>query len=139
MVSTDMKAVVSIETAKKHHIRLVLDGDQIRLLKTEGHEQADKADVEMVTQLLKANKPELMEFLTGRGTIREILQLLQQKLVHDQDQFFIDMDWWDKLERAYEAVWPLDECVMGEDGCLENAIVRCAYCVRALVASRMEE
>ena len=36
----DLKAVVSIETALKHHIRPVLEGDQIRLLKTTGHEQA---------------------------------------------------------------------------------------------------
>jgi hypothetical protein len=139
MVSTNIKAVVSIEAATKHHIRLTLDGDQIRLLKTEGHEQANKADVEMVTQLLKANKPELMEFLASKEPIREILRVLQQKLVRDQGQFFRDMDWWDKLERAYEAVWPLDECVMGEDGCLENAIVRCAYCANASVADKMEE
>jgi hypothetical protein len=139
MVSTNIKAVVSIEAATKHHIRLTLDGDQIRLLKTEGHEQANKADVEMVTQLLKANKPELMEFLASKEPIREILRVLQQKLVRDQGQFFRDMDWWDKLERAYEAVWPLDECVMGEDGCLENSIVRCAYCANASVADKMEE
>ena len=96
-----LKAVISIETALKHHIRPVLEGDKIDLRKTDGHEQANKADVALVMEILKANKAELMEFLTSKETIQGILQLSQQKLIRDQEQFFQDMEWWDKLERVY--------------------------------------
>jgi hypothetical protein len=134
-----LKAVISIETALKHHIRPVLDGDKIDLRKTEGHEQANKDDVALVMEILKANKAELLEFLTSRETIQGILQLSQQKLIRDQEQFFQDMEWWDKLERVYEAVWPLDECVNGDDQCPDNAIVRCSYCVATGISKRIEE
>ena len=134
-----LKAVISIETALKHHIRPVLEGDKIDLQKTEGHEQANKDDVALVMEILKANKAELMEFLTSKETIRGILQLSQQKLIRDQEQFFQDMEWWDKLERVYEAVWPLDECITGDDQCPDNAIVRCSYCAAAGISQRMEE
>ena len=134
-----LKAVISIETALKHHIRPVLEGDQIRLLKTDGHEQANKDDVALVMEILKANKPELMEFLTSKETIHGILQLSQQTLKRDQEQFFQDMEWWDKLERVYEAVWPLDECITGDDRCPDNAIVRCSYCAAAGISKRIEE
>ena len=134
-----LKAVISIETALKHHIRPVLEGDQIRLLKTDGHEQANKDDVALVMEILKANKAELMEFLTSKETIQGILQLSQQKLIRDQEQFFQDMEWWDKLERVYEAVWPLDECITGDDRCPDNAIVRCSYCAAAGISKRIEE
>ena len=134
-----LKAVISIETALKHHIRPVLDGDKIDLQKTEGHEQANKDDVALVMEILKANKTELIEFLTSKETIRGILQLSQQKLIRDQEQFFQDMEWWDKLERVYEAVWPLDECITGDDRCPDNAIVRCSYCAAAGISQRMEE
>ena len=134
-----LKAVISIETALKHHIRPVLDGDKIDLQKTLGHEQANKDDVALVMEILKANKAELMEFLTSKETIRGILQLSQQKLIRDQEQFFQDMEWWDKLERVYEAVWPLDECITGDDRCPDNAIVRCSYCAAAGISKRIEE
>ena len=134
-----LKAVISIETALKHHIRPVLDGDKIDLQKTLGHEQANKDDVALVMEILKANKAELMEFLTSKETIRGILQLSQQKLIRDQEQFLKDMEWWDKLERVYEAVWPLDECITGDDRCPDNAIVRCSYCAAAGISQRMED
>ena len=134
-----LKAVISIETARKHHIRPVLDGDKIDLQKTLGHEQANKDDVALVMEILKANKTELIEFLTSKETIQGILQLSQQKLIRDQEQFFQDMEWWDKLERVYEAVWPLDECITGDDRCPDNAIVRCSYCAAAGISQRMEE
>ena len=134
-----LKAVISIETALKHHIRPVLDGDKIDLQKTLGHEQANKDDVALVMEILKANKTELIEFLTSKETIRGILQLSQQKLIRDQEQFFQDMEWWDKLERVYEAVWPLDECITGDDRCPDNAIVRCSYCAAAGISKRIEE
>ena len=134
-----LKAVISIETALKHHIRPVLEGDQIHLLKTEGHEQANKDDVALVTKILKANKAELLEFLTSRTTVQGILQLSQQKLIQDQAQFFRDMEGWDKLERVYEAVWPLDGCITEDDRCPDNAIVRCSYCAAAGISKTVEE
>ena len=135
----DLKAVVSIETALKHHIPPVLEGDQIRLLKTTGHEQANKEDVALVTKILKANKAELLEFLTSKEQVEARLRSGQQKLIEDNGRFLRDMEWWDKLERVYEAVWPAEGCITGDDRCPDTAIVRCSYCAAAGISNRLEE
>jgi hypothetical protein len=135
----DLKAVVSIETALKHHILPMLDGEQIHLLKTEGHEQANKDDVELVMKILKSNKAELMRFLTSKEEIEAQLRSDQQKLIEANRQFFLDMESWDKLERVYEAVWPAEGCITGDDGCPDTAIVRCSYCAAAGISNRVEE
>jgi hypothetical protein len=135
----NLKAAVTIETALKHHIKLAFDGEAIRLRKTEGHEQANNDDVELVRNILKANKPELLALFADQDGIRSELQVLQQALIEAQTQFFRGMERWATLDNAYDAVWPLESCVISGDGCPDNAIVRCSYCARQGISKMVEE
>mgnify|MGYP003661643806 CR=1 FL=1 len=137
-----LKAATSIVTAANHHIRPVLDGESIRLRKTDGfesHEQANSEDVALVTKILKANKAELLAFFSDKNGVQKELQTLQQALIEAQEEFFRGMEWWAKLDTAYDVVWPLESCVISDDGCPDNAIVRCSYCARHGLSKMLEE
>ena len=134
-----IKAANSIEVALKHYIKLAFDGETIRLRKTEGHEQANEADIELVKKILQSNKPELLAFFADQEGVRSELRILQDALIQAQKEFFKGMEWWAKLDIAYDAVWPLESCVVSDDGCPDNAIVRCSYCARHGLSKMLEE
>jgi hypothetical protein len=134
-----LKAAAIIKTALEHHIKLAFDGEALRLRKTEGHGQASNDDVDLVKNILKANKPELWALFADKNGIRAELQALQQALIEAQTQFFHGMERWATLDIAYDAVWPLESCVVSGDGCPDNAIVRCSYCARQGISKMVEE
>ena len=134
-----LKAATSIEVALNHHIKLAFDGEAIHLRKIEGHEQANKDDVGLIKNILAANKPELQAFFADQKGVQSELRILQQALIQAQEEFFRGMERWAKLDIAYDAVWPLESCVVSDDGCPDNAIVRCSYCARHGFSKMLEE
>ena len=121
------KGIIAIATAWLNGLRLVASGDMVDIERM--RDDLDPAAVKFTKELLMKNKESIKAITKAAKGIRDTLCKAQETLSKDNSMFLVSLDLWDRLEKAYRAVFPNDSaCINGEKGCLDEAIVRCKSC-----------
>ena len=121
------KGIIAIETAWLNGLRLVASVDMVDIERM--RDDLDPAAVKFTKELLMKNKESIKAITKDAKGIRDTLCKAQETLSKDNSMFLVSLDLWDRLEKAYRAVFPNDSaCINGEKGCLDEAIVRCKSC-----------
>ena len=121
------KGIIGIETAYKNGLRLVAAGPEIDIKPMS--KDYDRTQVKLIVQMLQQSSESVKAITADAESIRETLRASQETLLRDNDEFLVNLDLWDRLEKAYRMVFPGDSaCIAGERGCLDNALVRCKAC-----------
>ena len=121
------KGIIGIETAYKNGLRLVAAGSEIDIKPMS--QDYDRAQAKLIVQMLQQSSESVKAITADAESIRETLRASQETLLRDNDEFLVNLDLWDRLEKAYRMVFPDDSaCIAGERGCLDNALVRCKAC-----------
>jgi hypothetical protein len=121
------KGIIAIETAWLNGLRLVPAGDMVDIQPMKN--DLDPEQVKLIKQMLKQNAGSIKAITKDAKGIRDTLCKAQETLSKDNSMFLVSLDLWDRLEKAYRAVFPNDSaCINGEKGCLDEAIVRCKSC-----------
>ena len=119
--------IIGIETAYKNGLRLVAAGSEIDIKPMS--QDYDRAQAKLIVQMLQQSSESVKAITADAESIRETLRASQETLLRDNDEFLVNLDLWDRLEKAYRMVFPDDSaCIAGERGCLDNALVRCKAC-----------
>ena len=121
------KGIIGIETAYKNGLRLVAAGSEIDIKPMS--KDYDREQAKLIVQMLQQSSESVKAITADAESIRKTLRASQETLLRDNDEFLVNLDLWDRLEKAYRMVFPDDSaCIAGERGCLDNAIVRCKAC-----------
>ena len=119
--------IIGIETAYKNGLRLVAAGSEIDIKPMS--QNYDRAQAKLIVQMLQQSSESVKAITADAESIRKTLRASQETLLRDNDEFLVNLDLWDRLEKAYRMVFPDDSaCIAGERGCLDNALVRCKAC-----------
>ena len=124
------KGIELIEMAHTNGLRLVPNGSELQLRKNPDAVNYDKHDATTAAAIVKHNSESILAITADQDGTRELLAQSQRRMAEENERFLIDLDLWDRLEKAYRAVFGTAECVMGADGCLEGAVVCCRTCER---------
>jgi hypothetical protein len=121
------KGIIGIETAYKNGLRLVAAGSEIDIKPMS--KDYDREQAKLIVQMLQQSSESVKAITADPRAVRETLCKAQETLLRDNDGFLVNLDLWDRLEKAYRMVFP-DElsCIAGDDGCLVGAVVRCKAC-----------
>ena len=121
------KGIIGIETAYKNGLRLVAAGPEIDIKPMS--KDYDREQAKLIVQMLQQSSESVKAITADAESIRKTLRASQETLLRDNDEFLVNLDLWDRLEKAYRMVFPDDSaCIAGERGCLDNALVRCKAC-----------
>ena len=121
------KGIIGIETAYKNGLRLVAAGPEIDIKPMS--KDYDREQAKLIVQMLQQSSESVKAITADAESIRKTLRASQETLLRDNDEFLVNLDLWDRLEKAYRMVFPGDSaCIAGERGCLDNALVRCKAC-----------
>ena len=126
------KGIELIEMAHTNGLRLVPEGGETKLRKNPDASGCNEEQAKVVVGMLKQNKQVVLDITADQDGTRELLAQSQRRMAEENERFLIDLDLWDRLEKAYRAVFGGTECVMGAEGCLEGAVVRCRACERGV-------
>ena len=126
------KSIELIEMAYRNGLRLVPNGSRLKLRKDPDAVDYNKDQAEVAVGMLKQNKQDVLGITADPKQTQELLAQSQLRMIEENERFLIDLDLWDRLEKAYRAVFGGTECVMGAEGCLEGAVVRCRACERGV-------
>ena len=121
------KGIIGIETAYKNGLRLVAAVPEIDIKPMS--KDYDREQAKLIVQMLQQSSESVKAITADAESIRKTLRASQETLLRDNDEFLVNLDLWDRLEKAYRMVFPGDSaCIAGERGCLDNALVRCKAC-----------
>jgi len=120
-----------IETAYVNGLRLVPNGKEVNIQRDPTSENYNKEQAQVIVQMLAKNQRELLTVTANQGQTRDVLARTQDRMVNAHEWLLVQLDLWDRMERAYRKLFPEDTgCVRGELGCMDSAVVRCTACVR---------
>jgi hypothetical protein len=121
-------AVGSIETALRNGIKLDTAGGEINIVRPVG--EYDKAKVKIIAKQLVQNKNEVKDILLSGKFVAEMLCKGQGWLSESQRVFLLTLDLWTRLDDIGSKVFSFTECISGDKGCPEDAIITCDFCVK---------
>jgi hypothetical protein len=120
-----------IEMAYVNGLSLVPNGKEVKIRRDLGAENYNKEQAQLIVQILARNQQELLAITANQDQARDVLARAQKRMVDAQEWLLTHLDLWDRLEQAYRKLFPEDTgCVRGEQGCMDDAVVRCRACVR---------
>ena len=122
------KGIELIEMAHTNGIRLVLEGGETKLWKNPDAPGYNEEQAKSVVGMLKQNKQAVLDIAADPERTRELLAQSQLRMINAHEWLMTHLDLWDRLEKAYRALFETTECVMGADGCRDLAVVRCKAC-----------
>jgi hypothetical protein len=138
-VETNVKVdLQTLETGLKHiemayinGLRLVPNGKEVKIQRDPEAENYNKEQAQLIVQILARNQQELIAITANPDQTKDVLAQAQKRMVDAQEWLLTHLDLWDRLEQAYRKLFPEDTgCIRGEQGCMDNAVVRCNACVR---------
>ena len=119
--------IIGIETAYKNGLRLVAAGSEIDIKPMS--KDYDREQAKLIVQMLQQSSESVKAITADAESIRKTLRASQETLLRDNDEFLVNLDLWDRLEKAYRMVFPGElSCIVGDGGCLAGAVVRCKAC-----------
>jgi hypothetical protein len=120
-----------IEMAYVNGLRLVPNGKEVDVRRDPDAENYNSEQAQAIVRILARNKEELLAITANQDQTRDVLAQAQKRMVDAQEWLLTHLDLWDRLEQAYRKLFPEDTgCVRGEQGCMDDAVVRCNACVR---------
>ena len=122
------KSLRLIEMAHTNGLRLVPDGDELKLRKDPNAVDYNKEQAAVAVGILKQNKQDVLAITADRDKTKELLAQSQLRMIDENEWFMTHLDLWDRLEKAYRILFGTTECIMGAEGCSETAVVRCKAC-----------
>ena len=122
------KGIELIEMAHTNGIRLVLEGGETKLWTNPDASGYNEEQAKSVVGMLKQNKQAVLDIAADPERTRELLAQSQLRMINAHEWLMTHLDLWDRLEKAYRALFETTECVMGADGCRDLAVVRCKAC-----------
>ena len=122
------KGIELIEMAHTNGLRLVLKDGETKLRKNADTSGCNEEQVKIVVGMLKHNKQAVLDIAADPERTRELLAQSQRRMIDAHEWLVTHLDLWDRLEKAYRALFETTECVVGPKGCLGGAAVRCRAC-----------
>jgi hypothetical protein len=127
----------AIETATRNGIQLLPSGSELsaakRMPEIPGY---DNESAKVVMGILKRRKEEIKAITSDQEATRKALCKGQQALLEAYNHAGVQLDLFDRLERAFRVVFPgTKACIHGEKGCPEESIAFCSACTRVSHAS----
>ena len=120
----------AIEVAYNNVLKLVPSGREVTL--SPAGADYDKDQAEVVSGLIRLRRKDIIGITADPQRTRQALSEAQRALSTANEWVLDQLDLWDRLEKAYRALFPDDTtCVVGSDGCLPDAVVRCEPCCGA--------
>mgnify|MGYP005813998773 CR=1 FL=1 len=126
------KGISLIEMAHTSGLRLIPGDGGLKLKQDPDAVNYDKHQATTTAAILKQNSKDILAITTDPDGTRERLVQSQLRMMAAHEWLMTHLDLWDRLEKAYRAVFSTTECVMGADGCQEAAVVRCRACERGV-------
>ena len=126
------KGIELIEMAHTNGLRLVPEGGEMKLRKAADASGYNEEQAKVVVGILKQNKQDVLAITADPDKTRELLAQSQLRMITAHEWLMTHLDLWDRLEKAYRAVFRTTECVMGENRCHDYAVVRCKACERGV-------
>jgi hypothetical protein len=131
-VKTDLialeKGIELIEMAHANGLRLVPNGGELKLRKDPDAVDYNKDQAEVAVGMLKQNKQDVLGITADPKQTQELLAQSQLRMIDAHEWLMTHLDLWDRLEKAYRAIFEDTQCIMGADGCREAAVVCCKAC-----------
>ena len=112
----------------ENNIRLFTDGDKLQIPTSDISAVGDNPNIDVIKGLLKNHKEWLIQAVQDPSVIKQLLGRTQEDLIFMRDQLMHMMDQWDKAEKLYRSIHPDSTCTSGDEGCRDDAVVRCKYC-----------
>ena len=126
------KGISLIETAHKNGIQLIPDEGKLKLRKDPDAVDYDKQQATISAEILKQNYESILAITAHPDETRELLARSQIRMIEAHEWLLTPRDLWDRLEKAYRAVFRTSECIMGAEGCQEAAVVCCRTCEKGV-------
>jgi hypothetical protein len=126
------KGISLIEMAYTSGLQLLPDGEGLDLQKDPNAVDYNREQASAAAGILKQNSKDILAITTDPDGIRELLAQSQLRMITAHEWLVTHLDLWDRLEKAYRAVFRTTECVMGENRCHDYAVVRCKACERGV-------
>jgi len=117
-----------IEMAHTNGLQLVPNGSKLDLQKDPDAVAYDKHQAATAAAILKNNSEAILAITADPERTRELLAQSQRRMIDAHEWLMTHLDLWDRLEKAYRALFGGTECVMGAAGCQDLAVVRCKAC-----------
>ena len=124
------KGISLIEVAHANGLKLLLDGSGLKLRQDHDAVGYDRHQAATAAEILKQNSKSILAITADQDWTREMLAQSQLRMIEAHEWLMTHLDLWDRLEKAYRAVFRTTECVMGAEGCRETAVVCCKACER---------
>lgn len=115
------------ETVRLNGFTIIPDGADLGV---KPPDTIDPGQLDIIMQMLKNNKQDLVVLTGDLGQTRNVLAEQQTRMAVTYDWLMAQLDLWDRLEKLYREIAPQDtECIHGpEKFCSEAAIVNCKAC-----------
>ena len=126
------KGIELVEMAYTNGLRLIPEGGETKLRKIPDASGYNEEQAKVVVGMLKQNKQAVLDITADPNQTQKLLAQSQLRMINAHEWLMTHLDLWDRLEKAYRALFETTECVMGADGCQEAAVVRCRACERGV-------
>ena len=119
-------AIVAIETAIKNGLKLVASGRDIDIVPPIGNR--DSPSTQISVKQLAQNQDTVRPIVLDLKWLRETLAKAQQRLSKNNREFIPEFELLIRLMHLHGIFHPDDECITGDQGCPEDAVVACTAC-----------
>ena len=124
------KGLKCIELARRNGLLVVPRGTELSVKRDTEFTDYDDAEATTVFEMLKSNRNDILSVTADPERLRQTLSEAQERMAEANRWLLTHIDLWDRLEKAYRALFPGAEvCVRGTT-CLDDAVVRCRVCER---------
>ena len=131
--------IEAIELATRNGLKFIPSGSDLSITKQMPEMQGyDKESAKLVVDMLRndTQKKGIKAITSDPEAIRKTLCEGQEAMSQAFDHADVLRDLFDRLEKAYRIVHPdIKECIHGEKGCPDGAIVNCTACSGVSYAS----
>jgi hypothetical protein len=123
------KGLKCIELAQKNGLLVVPRGTELSVKRDPEFTDYDDAEAKTVFEMLKSNRDDILAVTKDPEILRQTLSQAQERMAEANRWLLVQIDLFDRLEKAYRVLFPSDKgCVRGDAGCLDDAVVRCTAC-----------
>ena len=121
--------MATIEVALKNGLRLVPENGDISIKKASKGYNEEWAPT--IVKMMKNRKKDILAVISDRNVLRKPLLEAHRALSEYNKGLMVLLDRVDRLQNIEESIYPdKKECLYGEEGCPDDAVVYCNVCAR---------
>ena len=126
-LQTLKKGLEGIEMAFNNGLGLTPVGEEIKVTPPTG--DYDKPEVDAVFKELGKSRSDIVAVTRDPNQTKVTLCRAQESMAEANRWLLVQIDLFDRLEKAYRALFPSDKgCIWGDIGCSDDAVVCCEAC-----------